>query len=154
MSDEISILSLISEDNPTSSSGFISTETNFSIDNRIPHSIPVQVRATFTCLHNAMRAVAPVPVMWRIPHHTGQQHPAISSTIAPPYFANAKTAFTPFWTATLFLVALAIHTLSDWDCRLIPVNGSNDFKIKFEKSNEVNRKILTPNTNRHDGERA
>ncbi|WP_459609216.1 hypothetical protein [Dickeya oryzae] len=137
MSNEISILSLISEENPTSVSAFCVIATPAAIDYRIPHFMPAQVTATFTCLHNTMQTVSAMADLWRYPPATGNTDYTAIALPSSCYFANAKTPFTPDGKSDAFSLVATLQLPPNGQCHLNAVNDTNDFTIKFGNSNST-----------------
>ncbi|WP_459582111.1 hypothetical protein [Dickeya oryzae] len=137
MSNEISILSLISEENPTSVSAFCVIATPAAIDYRIPHFMPAQVTATFTCLHNAMQTVSAMADLWHYPPAIGNTDCTAIALPSSCYFANAKNLFTPDGKSDAFSLVATLQLPPNWQCHLNTVNGTNDFTTKFGNSNST-----------------
>ncbi|MBO8136468.1 hypothetical protein [Dickeya fangzhongdai] len=154
MSDEISILTHISEENPTTASPSAVTETGFSDVSRQPHAIPVRAPFSFTGLRNAAYAAAPISVAWRATRHTRKQRFRFTRTALQHDFANAKTAFITATTAALFSSLIAACALSVRYGGSTVVNGGNDFNIEFGNSNFGYILRLLPKTGGSDGNRA
>ncbi|MBP2836162.1 MULTISPECIES: hypothetical protein [Dickeya] len=157
MSDEISILSLISEENPTSVSAFCVIATPVAIDYRMPHFMPAPVTATFTCLHNAMQTVSAMADLWHYPPAIGNTYRAAINLPSSSDFANAKTPFTPDWKPDAFSLVTTLQPLPNWHCHLTVVNGTNDFTTKFGNSNSTKVQYPHPQfgsrPNGRDGQR-
>ncbi|MCO7254423.1 hypothetical protein KSI86_09665 [Dickeya oryzae] len=137
MSNEISILSLISEENPTSVSAFCVIATPAAIDYRIPHFMPAQVTATFTCLHNTMQTVSAMADLWRYPPATGNTGCTAIDLPSSCYFANAKTPFTRDGKSDAFSLVATLQLLPNGQYHLNAVNDTNDFTMKFGNSNST-----------------
>ncbi|WOA51357.1 hypothetical protein [Dickeya solani] len=154
MSDEISILSRISEENPTSTSPSVETETGFSAVNRRPHAIPDQASVSFTGLRNTVYAAAPVSEVRRAACYIRKQHVRLACITPQRDFANAKTVFATVTTTARFSHLTAVYTLPERHSRSTVVNGDNDFNAKFGKSNSGYILLGFPQAADHDGKRA
>ncbi|MEI7189193.1 hypothetical protein [Dickeya dianthicola] len=130
MSDEISILTHISEENPTAASPYSVTETGFVADSQRPHAISDRASVAFIGWHNSA--------------HAALQHD----------FANAKTAFTTVTTTALFFCFIAACALLSWHGFSAFVNGGNDFNAEFGKSNSGYILRWFPKADDHDDKRA
>ncbi|MBT1428384.1 hypothetical protein [Dickeya dianthicola] len=154
MSDEISILTHISEENPTAASPSSVTETGFVADSQRPHAISDRASVAFTGWHNAAHAAAPASVTWRAARHTSKPRRRFSHTALQHDFANAKTAFTTVTTTALFFCFIAACALLSWHGFSAFVNGGNDFNAEFGKSNSGYILRWFPKADGHDDKRA
>ncbi|MEI7377236.1 hypothetical protein QUF31_13170 [Dickeya chrysanthemi] len=135
MSDEISILLLISEENPTSASATTAKAQCFAADNRLPYPVSNQATMSDANTNEARRTAAAAPATWRIARDTGRLLRLIIDNVAHYYFANAKTLFTLLQTTASFSGAGAAYALLNQDHHLTDVNGNNAFNKKFVNSN-------------------
>ncbi|WP_152495260.1 hypothetical protein [Dickeya sp. NCPPB 3274] len=154
MSDEISILTHISEENPTTASPSAVTETGFLTISRQPHAMPVRALFSFTGLRNAAYAAAPASVALRAARHTRTRRFRFAHTALPHHFANAKTSFVTVTMTALFSSLIAACALSARYGHPTVVNGGNDFNTRFGNSNFGYILRLLPKTGGRDGKRA
>ncbi|WP_131331228.1 hypothetical protein [Dickeya fangzhongdai] len=154
MSDEISILTHISEENPTTASPSAVTETGFSAVSLWPHAIPVRASFSFTGLRNAAYAAAPTSVTLRAARHTRKQRFRFARTVLQHDFANAKTACVTATMTALFSSLIAACALSARCARSTVVNGGNDFNTEFGNSNFGYILCPLPKIGGRDGKRA
>ncbi|MEI7066020.1 hypothetical protein [Dickeya chrysanthemi] len=153
MSDEISILLLISEENPTSASATTAKAQCFVTDNLLPYPVSNQATMSDANANEARRTAAAAAVTWRIARDTGRLLRLIIDNSAHYCFANAKTLFTLLQTTASFSGTGAAYALPNQDHHLTAVNGNNAFNKKFVNSNSSHHPYrlapsVTPNGKR------
>lgn len=154
MSDEISILTHISEENPTAASSSAVAEISFLAVNQRFHAIPDRALTSFTGLRSAVYNAASVPMTRRASCRTSTLW-IQSAHIAPQRnFANAKMAFITVTTIALFYCSTTARAPSGQYSRSTVVNGDNDFNTKFGNSNSADISRRLPEADGRDGKRA
>ncbi|MCL6406649.1 hypothetical protein EXT70_13350 [Dickeya dadantii] len=154
MSDEISILTHISEENPTAASSSAVAEISFLAVNQRFHTIPDRALTSFTGLRSAVYNAASVPMTRRASCRTSMSW-IQSAHIAPQRnFANAKTAFITVTTTAVFSSLITARAPSAQYSRSTVVNGGNDFNTKFGNSNSADISRRLPEADGRDGKRA
>ncbi|WP_148042051.1 hypothetical protein [Dickeya undicola] len=148
MSDEISILTHVSEENPTTARLSASTESGFSAVTRQPHAIPIQASSSFTSLRHVAQATALISTLWRTARDTRKPWLLFILTRLQPDFANAKVVLGSITLTASFSGLIATCSLSERYRHSGIVNGCSDFNLKFGNSN---RSYILRSLTRTDG---
>ncbi|WP_263062951.1 hypothetical protein [Dickeya dadantii] len=154
MSDEISILTHISEENPTAASPSAVAEISFSTVNQRSYATPDRASVSFTGLRGAVYTAASVPVTRRAPRRTSTSQLRFDHFASQRDFANAKTAFITVTTTAVFPSLITARAPSTQYSRSTVVNGDNDFNTEFGNSNSADISRRLPEADDHDGKRA
>ncbi|MGM3190154.1 hypothetical protein ACS25B_04270 [Dickeya dadantii subsp. dieffenbachiae] len=154
MSDEISILTHISEENPTAASPSAVAEISFSAVNQRFHVIPDRALTSFTGLRSAVYNAASVPMTRRAPCCTSTSWIRFAHIAPQRNFANAKTAFITVTTTALFYCFTTARAPSAQYSRSTVVNDGNDFNAGFGNSNSADISRRLPEADGRDGKRA
>ncbi|ADM98757.1 hypothetical protein Dda3937_04604 [Dickeya dadantii 3937] len=154
MSDEISILTHISEENPTAASSSAVAEISFLAVNQRFHAIPDRALTSFTGLRSAVYNAASVPMTRRASCRTSTSWIQSAHIVPQRNFANAKTAFITVTTTAVFSSLITARAPSAQYSRSTVVNGGNDFNTKFGNSNSADISRRLPEADGRDGKRA
>ncbi|QWT41037.1 hypothetical protein [Dickeya dadantii] len=154
MSDEISILTHISEENPTAASPSAVAEISFSAVNQRFYATPDRALISFTGLRSAVYNAASVLMTRRASRRPSTSRIRFTHIAPQRNFANAKTVFITITMIALFSSLITARAPSVQHSRSTSVNGGNDFNAGFGNSNSADISRRLPEADGRDGKQA